>query len=65
MICDSYNKLTPVERVQMIGKCVHLLMESENCFGIVEEMISIADKEGKFTNVKILPEYEEDGTGDK
>lgn len=55
MICNSFDNLTIVEKVQFIGKLMHLVQSSEVAFKEAELMIRCADDVGMFKGTTILP----------
>jgi hypothetical protein len=56
--CKSYQKLTHLEKVEMIGKITHLLQNWETGFEVVEATINAATLAGIFHDVKINPPHE-------
>lgn len=60
MLCKSFDELTIVEKVKLIGKLNHLVQTYEGAFIEAKSMIDKAEKEGLFEDVVILPEKTED-----
>jgi hypothetical protein len=55
MLCDSFSKLTPFEKIKFIGELVHACQVSEKFFKNGQDIITLAKKEGTFDGVTILP----------
>lgn len=55
MLCDSFSKLTPFEKIKFIGELVHACQVDEAFFKSGLDMISLAKKQGIFDGVTILP----------
>lgn len=60
MLCEKYSRLTPVERVMLIGKLLHAMQSDNDFFDSSVRIIRAAKKKGLFDNVKILPQLEGD-----
>lgn len=58
MICEKYNNLNPIEKIQFIGSLHHAAMSDDNLFEIAESIIEQASKKGLFKGVTIFPEQE-------
>lgn len=55
MICPLYEALTPLERVEMIGKIAHAAQSDNATFVQVQALIALAERKGLFENVIINP----------
>lgn len=55
--CKAYQKLTCIEKVELIGQLVHAVQNDDICFLTARGMISGAKTRGVFVNVKI-PAFE-------
>lgn len=55
MNCELYQKLSPKEKCDMIGKVVHLLQNDTSSFLNCVYMVSQAEAHGKFDEVVINP----------
>lgn len=58
MICQKFEKLTPVERIRFIGSIHHAIMSDDEFFENAQYIIDEARLKGLFKGVKILPEPE-------
>jgi hypothetical protein len=58
--CIQYQNLSPKEKIEFIGKLVHLVQNDETAFSRAVGMILKGDVQGAFDDVKINPAmYEE------
>lgn len=55
--CVSYLKLTTIEKVELIGKIVHLVQNDEMSFLLAKSMIKSAEGKNLLTGIEILPEH--------
>lgn len=55
MICTQFENLTPKERIDYIGKLVHLAQEDQYLFGLFNDIITDAENNGAFEKVIINP----------
>jgi hypothetical protein len=55
MICPLYDSLSPLERVEMVGKICHAMQSDNSTFLQVAAIISLAERKGVFDNVVINP----------
>lgn len=62
MLTKEYEELTPVQRVEFIGKLCHAAMSSTSCFRDAKELIEKGERIGVFDGVKILPQNGEEKT---
>ena len=62
MNCTTYQKLTPKEKVEFIGKIVHAIQSSEYCFQLGEQIIKVGENQKVFEGVTINPSIEPDKT---
>ena len=58
MICQKFEKLTPVERIRFIGSIHHAIMSDDDFFENAQYIIDEATIRGLFKGVTILPESE-------
>lgn len=56
MTHEKFNNLSHREKIELIGKLVHLVQTDETCFGVACDMIIDAELSGTFDNIKILPQ---------
>ena len=54
----KYNALTIVEKIQFVGKSLHMIQTDIVAFDTMQELIEQGDRLGFFDGVKILPERE-------
>lgn len=59
-LCDKYFNLTPIERVSLVGELVHAIQSDSEIFDMAENIIKLAMLKGVYTDVKILPEQQND-----
>lgn len=58
--CIQYQSLSPKEKIEFIGKLVHLVQNDETAFSRARGMILKGDVQGSFDDVVINPStYEE------
>jgi hypothetical protein len=55
MICEEFEKLTPKEKTEFIGKVVHAIQSSTKLYLMGKEIIGLGEIQGLFEGVKILP----------
>lgn len=55
-VCESFEKLTPLERSNFVGAVVHLIQSDESYYLIGQRMIKSGNKKGLFIGVKINPQ---------
>ena len=55
MICEKYEALTIIEKVQMVGKLLHAMQSDNELFDKAEWIIVAAELQGIFNKVTILP----------
>lgn len=55
MLCEQYEKLTPMERSEYIGKLVHAAMNNDLLFSAGEKIIKQGTKMGLFEKIKFNP----------
>ena len=55
MICEKYDRLTPIERVSYVGELIHAVMSDNELFDAGNSLINLAILKGLFEGVKILP----------
>lgn len=55
MICESFEKLTPLERVKYIGEVIHGIQNDDTLFKLGEAIILVAQQKGLFQGVIINP----------
>lgn len=60
MLCEKYDRLTPVERVMLIGELLHAMQSDNEFFDKSVKIVRTAKRKGLFDNVKILPNLNED-----
>lgn len=63
MLCDTYQDMTPFERVVFIGKLVHCVQCDELAFAMATRIIADCE-EDVLKNVKILPDNGEEESTD-
>lgn len=56
MICKTYDDLTIPEKVQLIGKVIHLLQNEEAICRTFMSIVRGAEQQGLLNNVTIVPE---------
>ncbi len=55
MICESFEKLTPKERVEYVGELLHAVQSDNSLFEIGKEIIRLGNHRGLFEGVVIFP----------
>lgn len=60
MICKKYENLTIIEKVQMVGKLLHAMQSSNELFDKAKWIIEVAELQGMFDKVTILPNDNKD-----
>jgi hypothetical protein len=60
--CSSYQKLTTVEKVTLIGELIHCIQSDEYCLLTAKGMVNAARRRGVLDNVQILPERVEENS---
>jgi hypothetical protein len=61
--CKQYQSMTPHEKIEFIGKLVHLVTNDETSFSRAKGMILRGDVQGLFEDVIINPStYEENNS---
>ena len=56
MNCEEYQALDPKEKIQLVGKCVHLLQNDSDAFKAISSMVRNAEQLGAFEEIKIMPD---------
>lgn len=56
MICDSFNKLTVIEKRDFIGSLAHAAMNDEECFKCATRLLNYAQRKGILDGVIHNPE---------
>lgn len=64
-ICSNYNSLTPLEKVEFIGKLVHAVMTDNMRFLAAKMTIQSAEEAGDFDGVTINPNRDGEETIEK
>lgn len=59
MLCDSFTKLSALQRVQMVGEIVHAFQSDNATFKNVQDLIQLAKLKGIFDSVTINPYVKE------
>lgn len=59
MNCKKYMELSPVERIELIGKIVHAIQSDDKLFAEGQKILRRAETLGIFEGVTILPPVEE------
>ncbi len=59
-LCNEFYELTPIERVQFIGSLNHIVMTDPEMYKLANDMVELALIRGLLTNVKILPDQQND-----
>lgn len=54
-ICPEFETLIPQERVETVGKTIHILQCSTKYYNKIQALIKAAEKEGLFTGITINP----------
>lgn len=55
MLCEMYQRLSPIEQIRMIGQIVHALQNDDLMFSMVKSILKDAHETGILDNVTILP----------
>jgi hypothetical protein len=58
MNCKSYQNLSVTEKIDFIGRIIHLVQNDEAVFILAKQWVRIGEKSGAFKNVKINPPTE-------
>lgn len=56
MICKTYDDLSLPEKVQLVGKVIHLLQNDELICNSIMSIVRSAEQQGLLDNVTIIPE---------
>lgn len=56
MVLEQWNEMTIAEKIQLIGKTNHLLMNDLDTFTAITSMVRSAEASGKLDDVTILNE---------
>lgn len=62
MICEEFESLNPLERVNYIGEIIHSVQNDGALFNIGKEIIELAKRKGLFEGVIINPIINEGST---
>lgn len=56
MLCEKFEKLSIIEKRELIGKMTHLVQTYEWAFNFAEWMVQKSTEEGLFEGIEISPE---------
>lgn len=59
MNCSEYQKLSHVEKIELIGKLIHAIQSDNTSFWAGKDLIRIAQARGVLNGVTILPNSNE------
>lgn len=59
MNCEKFMCLSPVERIELIGKIVHAIQSDDKLFAEGQKIVKRAETLGLFNGVTILPSIPE------
>ena len=54
--CKEYSEMTIIEKIQLLGKLIHLFQNNSDFHREVCTKLVVAETDGEFDNVTILPQ---------